>query len=434
MSDSASRRHTGRLVTVVAFLVACAAFVGYLWTQAGGSLPGVTPRAAYTVSADIADVDNLVPYTDVEIAGIDLGKVTTLARTDRAIRVTLRLDPSVAPLHQGATVQVSEKSLVGQPVVRVVDGHGATIPSGTLLPASAVKPSVQLHDVLAGLDPKTRQALGSTLRSLGAGTQGTKVSVGQVMDGLGRLGGDGHTALDAIAAQTTDLREFARQLTVVLDALNAGQDDLSRLVGAGDALATATAGQRAAVRATIRELPGTLGTVRTATGRLGELSGSLTPIAANLNAAAPALNDALEQLPETTRDLRALLPALNGVLDQAPATLTRVPDVAGDADTLIPQLRERLRDLNPMVAYLSPYGRDIGAFLANFRASFAHRTTDGKNVLALFAVANEQSVRGNPLDLHGGLLTRSNAYPAPGTQGNRAPFSGTYPRLMKDPK
>jgi phospholipid/cholesterol/gamma-HCH transport system substrate-binding protein len=430
---TAARRNTIRLVTVVAFLLACLVFVGYLWTQAGGKIPGISSDAAYTVSANIDDVDNLVPYTDVDVAGISLGKVTELTRQDKTVRVTLRLDPSVVPLHQGATVQVSEKSLVGQPVVRVVDGQGPEIASGTLLPASAVKPSVQLHDVLASLDQPTKDALGATLRSLGAGTQGTKVSVSQIMDGLGKLGTDGHTALDAIAAQSQDLQEFARRLPVVLDALNSGQGDLGRLVDAGDQLAGATAGQRQALEATMRELPGTLGTVRTATGKLGELAGSLAPIAANLNAAAPALTDALNQLPATTKDLRGLLPSLNGALDQAPATLDRVPGVANDAGALIPQLRERLRDLNPMVAYLSPYGRDIGAFLANFRASFAHKTTDGKNVLALFAAANDQSVRGNPVNLGGGVLVGSNPYPAPGQQAVRAPFSGQYPRLMKDP-
>jgi phospholipid/cholesterol/gamma-HCH transport system substrate-binding protein len=432
-ATSSRRTNTIRLATVITFVTACAAFVGYLWTQAGGSIPGITANQAYTVSANVDDVDNLVPYTDVNVAGISLGKVTDLTTVGKTVRITLRLDPSIVPLHEGATVQVSEKSLVGQPVVRVVDGQGAEIPSGTQLPASAVKPSVQLHDVLASLDPKTKDALGSTLRSLGAGTQGTKVNVSQVMDGLGKLGNNGHTALDAIAAQSQDLQEFAHQLSTVLDSLNSGQGDLGRLVDAGNQLASATAGQHDALANSMKELPGTLTSVRTATGKLRELSGSLAPIAANLNTAAPALTDALNQLPSTTKDLRAMLPSLNGVLDGAPATLNRVPTVVGDAGALIPQLRERLRDLNPMVAYLSPYGRDIGAFLANFRASFAHKTTDGKNVLALFAVANEESVRGNPVNLGGGLTVGTNAYPAPGQQATRKPFSGNYPRLVKDP-
>jgi phospholipid/cholesterol/gamma-HCH transport system substrate-binding protein len=293
---------------------------------------------------------------------------------------------------------------------------------------------VQLHDVLASLDQPSRDALGSTLRSLGAATQGTHGGLAQLMEGLGKLGADGHTAIDAIAAQSTDLKDLSRQLTTILNALNSGHDDLGRLVEAGNTLAGATAGQRPALEASLRELPGTLTSVQTATGKLNDLAGSLAPVAANLDAAAPSLNDALTQLPGTTADLRALLPALDGVLDKAPKTLDRVPTLSDDAEALIPQLWERLRDVNPMVGYLTPYGRDIGAFIANFSASFAHKTTDGKTVLALFAAGNDQSVRGVPIDMHGGVLVRSNPYPAPGAQGDRAPFSGNSPRLYKEPK
>lgn len=435
MSVGAARRGRLQLITVIAFVVACVVFIGYLWAHAGGSIPGiVSPQRGYLVSADIANVDNMVTFTDVEVAGINVGKVVKLTPTGGTIRVAMSLDPSVVPLHQGVTVQVSEKSLVGQPVVNLVDGHGSAIPDGAVLAATAVKPSVTLHDVLASLDPQTRDALGATLRSLGAGTGGTHTSISQLVDGLGQLGNSGHDALDAISAQSQDLTDLARTLPVVLDALNSGNGDLSRLVDSGNALAQATAGQRANIEAALRLLPGTLNNVGTATGKLTQLAGSLAPIAANLNAAAPALNNALTQLPDVTAQLNALLPALDGVLTQAPATLNGVPAVANDADQLLPQLRERLRDLDPMLAYLSPYGQDVGSFLANFGASFAHKSSDGNNVLDLFAAVNDQSVRGNPINLNGGLLVRSNPYPKAGEQSNLAPFSGKYPRLYKAPE
>lgn len=435
MSVVATRRGRIQLITVIAFIAACVVFIGYLWTQAGGSIPVIaSPQHGYTVSADVANVENMVPFADVEVAGINVGKVVTLTRTDSAIRLTMSLDPSVSPVHQGVTVQVSEKSLVGQPVVNLVDGTGPVIPDGALLPAAAVKPSVSLHDVLASLDPQTRDALSATLRSLGASTNGTSTSINQLVDGFGQLGNSGHDALDALSAQSQDLTDLARQLPVVLDALNSGNNDLSQLVDSGNALAQATAGQQAAIAGALRLLPGTLTNVQTATGQLTQLAGSLAPIAANLNAAAPQLNTALTQLPAVTAQLQALLPSLNGVLAQAPATLNGVPAVAQQADQLLPQLQQRLRDLNPMLAYLSPYGRDIGSFLANFGASFAHKSSDGNNVLDLFAVANDQSVRGNPVNLGGGVLVKSNPYPKPGEQSNLAPFSGQFPRLYRAPQ
>ncbi|WP_328609442.1 hypothetical protein OG943_10045 [Amycolatopsis sp. NBC_00345] len=42
-------------------------------------------------------------------------------------------------------------------------------------------------------------------------------------------------------------------------------------------------------------------------------------------------------------------------------------------------------------------------------------------------MANDQSVRWNPVNLGGGVLVGSNPYPALGQRAVQAPFSGPYP-------
>ncbi len=436
MKIKAARLPLFRTATIGVFTLGCAGFFGYLLVQAGAEIPGVNSAAGYHVFLVADDVDNLVPYSDVDVAGVQVGKVGDMTRNGKGIRLELRLDPVAVPLHQGATVQVSEKSLAGQSYVKVVDGQGPVIPSGTVLPASAVKPSVQLRDVLAGLDPKTRAALAATIQSLGTGTQGSEQSVSQLMAGLGELGQNGYTALDAVSAQSEDITKLAGELTTVLSALNTGQDDLASTVRDANTLVQATAGQRTSIEDTMRRLPGVLGSAQTATGRLTELSHTLAPVAANLRSAAPELNTALEQLPQTTSDLRGLLPSLDGTLTEAPATLDRVPQSLGtDAQALIPELRSRLQDLNPMVGYLAPYGRDLGSFIANFHAGFAYKGADGRSVLRLSPFVNAQSVKADPLGyLTKDLLIGSNGYPAPGGQADPQQFSGAYPRLYPEPK
>ena len=39
--------------------------------------------------------------------------------------------------------------------------------------------------------------------------------------------------------------------------------------------------------------------------------------------------------------------------------------MAADASALIPVLRVGLADVNPMLAYMAPYAKDIAAFAAN---------------------------------------------------------------------
>ncbi|KAA9153982.1 MCE family protein [Amycolatopsis acidicola] len=425
-----------RVSLVLAFVLACVVFLAFLLAQAGANVPLLSTDRTYRVSVRIADVDNLVSFSDVQVAGINCGKVTALTREGDKIRVDLELDGSAAPLHEGATAQVSEKSLAGQSYLRLVDGAGAEIPSGKTLPDSAVKPSVQLHDVLASLDQPTRDALGGTLRSLGQATTNSADDIGRTMTGLAQLGRDGHTALDALAAQSEDLKALMAQSTTLLNALDTGQGQIASLVTDARRLTDSTAGQRQAVESAMRQLPGVLDSTQTAADKFRTLSSSLAPVAADLKAAAPALNTALLQLPQSTQDLRGLLPSLNTVLDKSPATLQRVPAAGDDLQELAPTVRSVLQDVNPMLRYLEPYGKDIAAFFAGFNSVWSYKAEDGLTVLRLAAVnVTAQMVKtGLPLPTDAGPLTKSNPYPLPGLSGNPTIYTGAYPHVEQDSK
>lgn len=424
-----------RTLVVLGFAALCAVLFGWLWASGGGRIPGITHAPKYTVAFRDSNVLNLAHFGDVQVAGVRVGRVQDLTADRNSARVVIGLDPVSAPLHRGATVRVGIRSLEGPSYVEVVDGNGPPIPAGSTLPDTAVKPSVDLRAVLASLDPKTRAKLGATLRSLGAGTRGTQQSVAQVMSALGVIGRQGYTAVDAIAAQSEDLRQLAAQTTALLDALDTGQGQIADAVRNAQRLTAATAGQRQAVEATVKNLPGVVGSARTAAGKLTTLSGSLAPVAANLNRAAPDLDHALLQLPATTADLRGLLPALDGTLGEAPATLNRVPTLGDDVTALVPKAQFELRDLNPMLAYLSPYGHDVAAFFTNFGAAFSSTDENGYNFMRLMPVFNEQSLKGYPIETSNlGPLTKTNAYPAPGQSGNLAPLAGPPPHLERDPR
>lgn len=428
---------TFRLVTVLGFVFACAVFFAYMWSQAGGTVPGFSRYRPYHVSVVVNDVDNMVPFSDVQVAGINVGKVASVTPEKGAVRLDLRLDDVARPLHEGATVQVSEKSLAGQSYLHLVDGKGRPYPNGGELPRSAVKPSVQLRDVLASLDPRTRDELGATVRSLGQGTDGSHQDVSKLMDGMAKLGRNGHTALDAISAQTGDMTALAGELNTVLKAVDTGHGQVAQVVTDADRLSAATAGQREAVEGTMRKLPGTLNSVHGAATKFTELGGNLSPVASDLRQSAPGLSESLQQLPATTADLRGLMPDLNRSLDKAPTTLQGVPPVGNDAQALLPQAHSVLQDLNPMLRYLRPYGRDIAEFFPNFGSAFHHYTETGDSYLQLKPELGPYSVRGNPLPLDNGSkgpLRQSNPYPAPGELDHLKPFVGEYPRIKRDPQ
>jgi len=422
-----------RGVVVVGFIALCALMFGYLWLNMGGTLP-VVSSDGYRVSFETEDADNLVYDSDVMVAGVRVGKIRELEEENGKARVVIQInDDAAMPLHEGATIKLRSKSLVEETYVEVVDGDGEELPNDATLPSDAVVKSVQLDDVLASLDEKTRRDLGRVIRSLGASTKQTGPQLDQTLSGLGQLGRDGYDALDALEAQSSDLRRLVVSTGQVMEALDSGQGDIVDLVEQADLLTSSTAAQRADIEATLRALPGVLSTAREATTSLSTLASDLRPITSSLRNAAPALTSALEELPATTQDLRGLLPSLDQALDQAPRTLERVPDTAEALVDIIPTTRAVLADINPMLAFLQPYGPDLAAFVSNWTAMLTDSDVNG-HYLRVLPVLNGQSFKGLPLPLNTGLLDMSNAYPAPGESAHPGPFNGTYPHVERDPE
>lgn len=414
------------------FVLACAAVFGFLWVNAGGRVP-VVSSGGYTVQVELPRAANLVYFADVMVAGIKAGKVTSVEPDgDRAL-VRMQLDQAVAPLHQGATVRVRAKSLVEESYLEITDGPGPTVPAGARLPATAGQEPTQLDDVLKSLDAPTRASLQRSLKSLGAGTAGTRDAVEATVVGLGDLGRQGRTVLDALSAQSQDLRDLTRSSARVLQALSTRRAALASLVESTDRLSASTAEQRSAIQETMRALPGVIGSARSSSDDLTRLGQALLPVAADLEAAAPDLTGTLEALPAAARDLRLSVPPLDAVLDSAPATLTRVPAVTGDVDRLLPDAKVLMSDLNPMLGYLEPYGRDVAAFFTNFAQTLDTGDAWGK-YLKVMPPVNEQNIKGLPLWTNIGPLDRFNPLPLPGSLAHPETFGNRdYPRVDREP-
>ncbi|WP_028849838.1 MlaD family protein [Thermocrispum municipale] len=419
-----------RLVVLVLFVAVCSVIFGYLWLNSGGKLP-LLSRSGYQVSFIAPKTANLVYNGDVMIAGVPVGDVEKIDVHGGEAEVTIQLNEQ-HPLHEGVTFQLRNKTLVEETFVEIVDGHGAKIPSGTKLPAESVKPAVKLNDVLASLDGDTRAALAGSVRSLGAGTEGTRQDLSAALSGLGDLGRQGKDALGALAAQSDDLRQLAANSATLLAALDSRQGQIAQMVQNANELSKATAGGAGQIEDVVRKLPTLLDTAKQASAGLNRLSGSLAPVARDLNAAAPALSTALAELPATAADLRGLLPSLDGVLNKSPGTLDRVPQLSTDLRQLIPNARVAMSDVNPMLAYLRPYGPEIAAYFINWGDSVTNGDANGK-YWNVYPILNEYSIKGLPIKNSTlGPLNKHNPYPAPGTLNDPGPQDRPYPRLERE--
>lgn len=394
-----------------------------LWTSGGGKIPFVSAEP-YRMSLEAPDVNNLVVGSNVAIAGVPVGRVTEIDALGDKARVAMEIQPDHAPMHEGLIAQFREKTLVGETYIDLIDGKGAELSEGTLLPAADVRSLVKLDDVLRTLDEPTKQALSGALRSLGDGTENTSASVSAALRGAGDLSREGRTALSALGDQTKDLAQLSGNTARVLGALDARQGQIAQLVTDANRLTQVTAGSSTQIEQVMRIMPGFLGTTREASGSLSGLSAALGPAAANLREAGDPLNKALELLPGTAADLRGLLPSLSQTLDKGPATLDRVPAVSADLRDLLPNADRALRNLNPMLDYVEPYGRDIATFFTNFGLTIARGDANG-SMLRVMPLLNEQSLKDYPVGTNG-IRDRNQAFPPPMGQESEPDRSPLY--------
>ena len=454
-----------RTVTIIAFMVACAIFMGWLWTSSGGTLPFIS-EPGYRVSATFDDVDNLAQNSDVRSYGVTIGYVAAIDTVDGKVEVTIDLDDG--PLHEGVQLQMRPKTLLEETFVDVVDGSGAEIAENVNLTETGegvIVPSVQADDVINAMDPEVRAAFGDMVSSLDPATEGTSDEVRSLVEGLGDLGRDGTTALDVLAAQGTELRTLVTETTELLEVLDSGNGQISDLVVAAHQLNEVTAEQNAELASTFEGLPGLVVAAGDAAPSIVQLSDSLAPISASLREAAPSLGPALDELAATTPVLRGLLPELDTDLQLAPATLERIPSLATPLRNILPEVDVALADVNPMLAYMEPYGPDIAAFFSNFSSVSSEDdfgkyarfmtlynvdTLTNRPVLPLdgLSAACGELIPSLPLPAIPGLTSaldlgdalclgdiyqpQSNPYGGPGSLTDPQPFEGEYPRVLEE--
>jgi len=280
-----------RSITLAVFLVSMALIFGVLWINFGGSIPGLT--GGYSVTAALADTQNLVYDSEVRMAGVPVGKIRGLERTPQSVNVKMELHGDAVPLHEGAKVVLRAKTLIEETYLEVTDGTGPKIADGGSLPASAEQLSVKFDDLLDTLPYDTRQQLASLVRKLGVATDGESQHLADTLSALGRLGREGHDALDVLASQSDNLSGLVRETTELLAVLDEGQGQIARLATAADRLTAATASRDAKLAETMRLLPGLLDRVTAASPPVRQLAGALTPLADPLTRAAPDLEAAL---------------------------------------------------------------------------------------------------------------------------------------------
>jgi phospholipid/cholesterol/gamma-HCH transport system substrate-binding protein len=307
-------------------------------------------KHGFRLKAEFTSVLNIHPSSPVRIAGVDVGKVTSIQRQGNAGLVSMEIESKGLPIHKDAELKIKPRIfLEGNWFVDLQPGSPSspTISSGHTIPITQTADPVQLDQVLSALNTDTRQNLQNFLQGYGDGLTrkpDAQENAEQDPDVYGLNGAQALNKTSLIAPQALrgggivqqavtgtephDLSELIAAIGKVTAALNVHEQALSEWVPNFDAFFANIAAQSPSVTATLVHLPGAL---RNAGRAFAALRSSGPPTQAFANALVPAAEQinptVAAALPWIEQVQAALAPSeLGGVargLNEAAPTLAK---------------------------------------------------------------------------------------------------------------
>jgi phospholipid/cholesterol/gamma-HCH transport system substrate-binding protein len=288
-----------RLVAGVALAVA--GLSGCQWQGANSlPLPGTQGHGpgAYTIQAQLPDVDNIERNSRVRVADITVGRVTKIERQGWHALLTMMLDGDVH-LPANSTAKIGQTSLLGSKHVELVPPINVPaqgrLHEGSLIPLSS-----------GGAYPSTEQTLAALSLILNGG------GIGQIQDITAALS-------TAFAGREKDLRSLIQQLDKFVGYFNDQTGDIINATTSLNNLVGQFADQKPVIDKALKTLPEALGVLKDQRQHLADALDSLGKFSALV------ADSVIKTKENLVKELQDLGPVLQSLADAGPA-LTRSLD------------------------------------------------------------------------------------------------------------
>jgi phospholipid/cholesterol/gamma-HCH transport system substrate-binding protein len=237
-------------------------------------------KHGFRLKAEFATAVNIHPKSPVRIAGVNVGKVSSIQRSGKSGLVTMEIESQGLPIHTDATLKIRPRIfLEGNWFIELQPGSpsAATVSSGHTIPITQTADPVQLDQVLDALNTDTRANLQKFLIYFGEALthkpnaaenaeQDPEVSGLNAAQALNKSYVHAPPALRGGAVinqalggtETHDLSKLIASVGKVTGALNVHEQQLGELIVNFNTFAGALAAQSTALTATVAELPSTL--------------------------------------------------------------------------------------------------------------------------------------------------------------------------------
>jgi len=375
---------------------------GFTRPLAMGSLAVVVLLVAYLIFSGggatrykllFNEANQLVRGDQVQVGGVPVGSIKNIVLThDFKALVTIEVNSSLTPLHEGTTAQVRVPSLTSvanryialTPGPNMVNGHpNRALPAGATLPVTVTKGVVDLDQLFNIFNPQTRKALaqvlqGSAEQYAGAGHD-FSLSVKYFSPSLAA---NDHLFAELSKDQAT-LTSFLVESAKATTTIGARAPALSSLIENANTTFSAVGAHQSSLAQSLRQLPSTL---RHGSRTFADLPSTLGALKQLVDVSKPDQ----KRLPLLFSRLHSLLvPATPAVRDFSLAfnrpgpsndltdAFRILPALAQALSTSSPDGVTALKESVPITAVFGPYSPDLQGFFRDFGEASAYYDANG---------------------------------------------------------
>jgi phospholipid/cholesterol/gamma-HCH transport system substrate-binding protein len=420
---------TGKIASMVLFTLSVFALLLFLWVSFGGTLP--LKAQGYRFKADFPQAALLVKEADVRMAGVNIGKVraTELGPGGRTTQAEIEVESRFAPIKVDTRAILRTKSLLGETYVELSPGQpdSPDLADGGTLKRTNVQDTVQLDQVFRAFDPRTRRYFQEWLHDAGIASTGQFSS--DLNDSLGNAAPffeSGADLLRPLDEQEVALRRVVRDTGRTFHAISRENGQLRGVITNGDATFSALASRDDALAQTFQILPTFLRETRATVGRLESFARNTDPLVRDLREPADDLAPTVRDLGDLSPDLEKLFNNVGPLVDASATGVPAAQRFLEGAEPVLESTHGFLRELNPILSYLSFSRGQISNFLSLGASSLAG-TGDGgyrgngtkEHYLSQMAIIDSRSLQQRSTRPP---WERANAYIAPNAYARAIPL------------
>jgi phospholipid/cholesterol/gamma-HCH transport system substrate-binding protein len=310
-----ARGHRKDSIAIVILAFAGLVMMLGIFTQQKASLPSWLPFVGEEfehISAEFATAQAVTPGQGqaVDIAGIQVGKVTSVELEDGRAVVGMDIEPKYMELiHADASFLLRPKTGLNDMIVEVEPGTGnKQVESGHVFTQGQTEPNTNLDQFLSSLDADTRQYIQLLVAggAQGIGGQSTRVS-----QALRRFQPFVHYTAKlnkVIAGRHVELARVIHDFGQLTGELSQHDAEIRRFVTSSDAALGNFANQQASIQEALQEFPAALEAAKAGLASSDEFSKvaypSLTKLIPQAQALTPAFKSTEQLFSQTTTPIR----------------------------------------------------------------------------------------------------------------------------------